>query len=184
MNYIWIDIETTGLDPLKGYILEVAMVATTGDFEALEHKSFTIDYEGWGGYTNQFMFDSHCNAYVADMHTKNGLKKEFIDAQNSVPLNKVAQTIDEFVKRYWDGDNYNKPIIAGSNPNFDKFWLEIHFPILEELFHYRVFDMNTLYMFFNIEKTAGRNHRALADILADLITVSEIQENYEELIIN
>lgn len=183
MKYLFVDIETTGLDESDGYILEVALVAVTEDFEVLDCTNFIVDYNGHRGTTQRQVFYENTNEITMEMHSKNGLKEEFCsgDLQTRVKISEVAQHISQFIEMYWDGDRYNKPILAGSNPTFDKSWLEAHFPVLSNFWHYRVFDLNTLYMFFDHKKDTTRNHRALTDILADLDFVITLKNEYEEL---
>ena len=56
----------------------------------------------------------------------------------------------------------------------------MQFPKLANKFHYRSFDVNTLYAFFNVPKDKNRvdTHRALDDIMRDLNACRELAKEY------
>ena len=101
MKYLFVDIETTGLDESEGYILEVALVAVTEDFEVLDCTNFIVDYNGHRGITQRQVFYENTNEITMEMHSKNGLKEEFCngDLQTRVKISEVAQHISRASSR-------------------------------------------------------------------------------------
>jgi oligoribonuclease len=171
MKLLWVDIETTGLDPKKSHILEVAMIVTE-DFSIIDEFSVVISYP------NLEEIIRLCNPKVFDMHKANNLWKEV--ANSDISLEDARVQILGFIEKhfpnYEQGYN-NMPIIAGSNPTFDRDFIIYYFYGFNNIFHYRVFDMNTLYMFFGNKKdNTPRNHRAMSDLYADIIAANNFLE--------
>jgi oligoribonuclease len=166
---LWVDVETTGLDPENGFLLEVALVVTDEHLEPegdiclqlrLPEDDMTFDN-----------VDMHEN--VREMHTKSGLLEE---SKIGMGINTAQGLLKTFVEM----QNATNLCIAGSNPSFDRKWLEVHMPELAALFHYRSFDMNTLYYFFDIVQEVKdatgvvRKHRAIDDITLDISIAQSI----------
>lgn len=62
---LWIDVETDGLDPERGHLLEVGLLATGSDLEPLD-----------GGVFSPIRFDGPVDAFIGRMHGPNGLLAE------------------------------------------------------------------------------------------------------------
>jgi len=75
---IWTDLETTGLDPHEGSILEIAMVATDGNLQQIGAPFVSIVQPlHLRGYEVM-------DAFVVDMHIKNGLMTDLYDGVASI----------------------------------------------------------------------------------------------------
>jgi oligoribonuclease len=166
---LWVDTETTGLDPKKGALLEVALVVTDENLKGENTLHMPIAHK------LQTLTDSfHITDFVMEMHEKSGLFR--LCEQHGVPLEDAQKKCVEWIKEV----GAEKMVIAGSNPAFDRMWLEVHMPEVAALFHYRSFDMNTLYYFFDIvdEIKDGdkvlRRHRALDDVNLDISVAQQI----------
>lgn len=153
-HYLWLDLETTGLDPVNDRILEVAW--------AFEPKSSL----GHGGTIYSTLVGSVCNRLdpvVEEMHTESGLLSEL--AVGGWP--KVWEAEEYILTTI---HNLNKPILAGASVHFDRSFLRVHMPRLEARLHHRHFDTSTLKMFFDsvgvprLPEDWTRKHRAAADI--------------------
>lgn len=164
MARIWIDIETTGLVPSDGHILEVAVVATTADREYREIAS-----QSWVVAHDPDRLGMAPEVF--EMHTKNGL----IDDLRSVfatPLAKVESDLCKFIAFFGDQPPGRAPV-AGSSVHFDREWLELHMPRVMRMFSHRCYDASGLLQLARdcghpIAKSAEPAHRALADIRASI----------------
>ena len=169
---IAIDLETTGLDPDGGRILEVAAVAVdrdmaeTGVFQSLVGPA--------NGESLEALLDSF-DPDVLEMHHKSGLLSNLGKAcsdqtwressKSALTLASVEERLTSFI-----GDQYNgkRPYLLGRNPSFDRGWLEHWMPAAAKALHYRSIDVTA---FAWLEKyNSGlstpkpqRTHRALDD---------------------
>lgn len=171
--YVFLDIETTGLDPKIGDVLEVGMVVYDNNFNKLGVFSEVAHFS----YApNMTWIDD----FVVEMHTKNGLWEECRNSNRS--LRAVELDAIEFLM----ASGWNGQPMAGSTINFDRAWLEHHLPKLAAKFHYRNIDVSTMKNLWtmyempelqaNIKKEA---HRAVADCeesaMALLAMLSELE---------
>ena len=67
---MWLDLETTGLDPETGLILEVAVVVTNRWLKELARESIVIPH------SVEALEAAGMDDFVRDMHTENGLLDE------------------------------------------------------------------------------------------------------------
>lgn len=165
---LWIDIETTGLDIKKDFLLEVACFITdpTGNPIQGTTRNWVIKpYERLWATT---MID-----FVSKMHRESGLIKE---------VNEMGIREDEFLEEFEEfivSTGVEKFTMAGSGVGpFDRIWFKTNYPHLEDYFTYYVMDVGVLGRFFrnvmqiDLPERPVVNHRALDDI----------QEHYEEFL--
>jgi len=158
---VWVDLETTGLDPAKDVILELAITITDGDFTLL-------DYEHWVVARCVPEERQPAHPIVQGMHDKSGLWEECRMAR--LGLATVEEEAVSFLKRV--APDYKGPI-CGASPHFDMSFLKVELPKLAAMFNHRTFDVSTLKQFL-MQKTGepwpkGKEaHRALPDILESI----------------
>lgn len=168
MRLLFVDLETTGLDPKEGVILEIAAVAVDGENELgrfhriVRHSPRALDT---------------MNGFVRDMHTKNGLLHDVISDKAAL-WEDVAIDFQTFVAPHWDLNN--KIRLAGSSVHFDQRWLLEHLhDEVADLIHYRVLDVSTLR---DVMKDCGlaiakdECHRAVNDCNYALAQYRKFQE--------
>lgn len=139
------DIETTGLDPVGGRILEVCFHVLDDSFEILS------TFEGVVHPTS----DVQIGSFVFDMHSKNGL----LEAEPTCTLREVGNWLSQ----------YTNIVFLGSSVNFDKEWLEYHIEGLKT--SHRVIDVSSLKGLVDITARLPEtesNHRAASDIAYSL----------------
>lgn len=173
-KFLWLDLETTGLNPHSNRILEWAAVlaedAHDGTMQPVEEYSAAIHVPADDPFIEKEMDD-----FVRNMHTKNGLLAECRASTTTL------QESEEFLIELVGGPDTRQVMLAGGSVFFDLAFLRVHMPRFARCLHYRVFDVSTL-------KTAVRTwgdvdlpdikadvHRALPDILATLREARELK---------
>lgn len=173
--WIFLDLETTGLDPSDGELLEIGLVAVNPRLEEVAHWSSPIK-----PVHGDWLAKLSANAYVKEMHQNSGLLGELLGPRShlqfqagGLPTLAEAETVAcAFVDQFGAGvDAKGRPltIMAGANiSSFDRQWLKAKMPALEARFHYRSADTNFTFLAEQFltggptEKGETR-HRALDD---------------------
>lgn len=128
---VWVDLETTGLDPRLDSILEVACVVTDGFDEVARFCSVTR--------VARFISLNSLHPAVREMHAKNGLWNESLDSTRSTK--EVAADLLSFVREHTDE---RASPIAGSTISFDRAFLLDKMPDAAAWLHYRNVDVSTV----------------------------------------
>lgn len=132
--FVFVDIETTGLDPNKDRILEVGVRATDLSYKTLCSTFEVIAY----GKDNAEYFKKQSNEFVQKMHEQNNLWNEIA---NSTPgLAEVEERLCDWMSDY---DLTGQPMY-GSSLALDRAFLKVHMPEFHNLFHYRSIDNSTI----------------------------------------
>lgn len=157
---VWIDIETTGLEPYGNVMLELGLVATDNDLDLVDSFHAVIAYRDDIAYEEEF---------IRNMHTASGLWDECI--ASTYALREAEADACDWMARV--GGKASP--MAGSTPHFDRSFLKVHMPRLEDQFHYRNADVSSMREFARrwfpemIEPTPIGAHRALSDISDTLV---------------
>jgi oligoribonuclease len=158
--YLWIDLETTGLDPDNDRIIEVGWFLSDHHEQVTEAQSVLItpDKIAW-----ELMKQ---DLFVQSMHTNNGLLKD-MDAFGTIMVEDAEDQILEDLLKHKGGI----PILAGASVHFDRGFIRTWMPRLDRRLTHRHMDVSTLRMFFDSqgfhsygEKTRPTVHRALEDV--------------------
>lgn len=163
--FLWLDLETTGLDPDAGEILEVGWLISD-NWEILtdvQSHVVTPTYQTFE-LIKQDMF-------AQTVHYENGLMKDIM-WNDTLRLEDVEDEILRDLWRLQDEDSF--PILAGSSVHFDRNFIRKYMPRLDEQLSYRHFDVSTLMMFFNSlgyyelskREYGSVTHRAADDVLS------------------
>lgn len=150
---LWVDLETTGLDPMRCLLLEAGLLLTDDRGRELAAVSFVIGYPDVRARVREQV--------VRDMHERSGLLDEV--ERSRLRLDQAEEALLGWV----DKREARGLLMAGSGVgSFDRPWLREHMPRLAEVWHHRTFDMTTVRTLFELEKP-DHAHRALADLRAD-----------------
>lgn len=159
---VWIDLETTGLDPKNGEILEVAWFITDNWEIVSQPRSYVVTP---GPETFELIKG---DTVVQSMHQDSGLLNELVVGDTL-----MLEDIEDLILRDLHKYNYDEvmPIIAGASVHFDRAWVQEYMWRLNEELSYRHFDVSTLIKFFDdmgfynlSERKGSKAHRALDDI--------------------
>lgn len=130
----WIDIETTGLDPDKDYLLEVGLIITDDKLNEVVRGACIV--ETWSVET---LMESS-NQFVRDMHMDSGLWGAMGEG-GGISKPRIEERLVSLIEKY-GGDE--KHPLCGNSVHFDRAWLKVHMPKLEAAVHYRNFDVSTI----------------------------------------
>ncbi len=158
---VWMDLEMTGLDPLRNAIVEIATIVTDDDLNVVaEGPDLVIG-------TSQEQLDA-MEPIVRDMHTRSGLL-EAIAASDLGLEDAGAQTL-EFIRSHVPEPGTIP--LCGSSIGTDRRFLAAQLPAIENWLHYRSIDVSTLKelcrrwypKIFKAAPPKRTTHRALGDI--------------------
>ncbi|MEX8518571.1 MAG: oligoribonuclease [Leptothrix sp. (in: b-proteobacteria)] len=131
-NLVWIDMEMTGLDPMKDRVIEIAVVVTD--------PQITVRIEGpvLAVHQSNEMLDG-MDAWNKGTHGKSGL----IDRVKASTIDEIAAQAEvlAFLQQYVP--NRTSPM-CGNSICQDRRFLANYLPQLEAYFHYRNLDVSTL----------------------------------------
>ncbi|MBN2441560.1 MAG: oligoribonuclease [Spirochaetales bacterium] len=157
-NLVWVDLEFSGLDPLKNVILEIACIISDsqlnilheGPVLAIHHDNTIID-----------AMDDWNTAH----HRDSGLLDQ---VRESVETHESAENLVlEVVSQYCE---IRTALLCGNSIHQDRYFINIHMPRLDQYLYYRNIDVSTIKEICRrwfpevpeFEKKKG--HRALDDI--------------------
>ncbi len=170
---MWLDLETTGLDPNRDQILEWAVVLAADDREG--DMSPVRQFSGVC-YFDRETCDYPIDPFVAAMHEHNGLWDECAVSDSTV------EEADAFLAGLCIDDLGAAPrsiVLAGSTVAFDQSFVRVHMPRFAAFLSHRCFDVSTLKMaerdWAGEKFKKAEAHRALPDILESLEHAAEIR---------
>lgn len=153
---IWVDLEMTGLDPMKDKILEVAAIATDMQLNEVARYEAVVKVD-------EKIIKSRM---VGEFWEKNSATRDALIVQNKdgKPAAEVEKELLEFVD-----NNCGKVVyLAGNSIHQDRKFIEREMPELNKKLHYRMLDVSAWKIYFenamNKKFTKPENHRALDDI--------------------
>jgi oligoribonuclease len=140
-KFFWIDVETTGLDPQQGDVLEVSFAVTDTELNIIDIANWIIRQHGAEDYVALRASGGDTGAEtVLQMHRKTGLWEDILSPK-AWSENDAAKAMIQFLEQ--NGITLKDPM-CGSSVHFDRAWMAQHFPDVHALFHYRNIDISTL----------------------------------------
>lgn len=157
---LWMDLEMTGLDPIKDRILEVAVIATDWDFKEIATYQAAI-------LVGPRLVQRRMKV-GKDFWDLNPEVRDQLVAQNRIA--RSGRTIENellaFIKKHFDAD---KPVLlAGNSIHQDRRFIVNEWPRLDARLHYRMLDVSAWKVVFEgkFKKKFAKpeEHRAIGDI--------------------
>lgn len=173
--FVFVDLETTGLDEVLDFILEVGIIIADERLQITEAMHWvlalppTLPPEQWGPGVREF-------------HTKNRLIQE-CSAQGDDPFTVETDILDHLNR---SGIQKGAFPMCGNSVHFDRRFLRAMMPNLEAHFHYRNIDVSTLKelckKWYGTEAPTPefKPHRAVPDLEA---SIKELRWYHDNLLV-
>lgn len=161
---LWVDVETTGLDPRNRWMLEIALAITSESLEIEDKMEGVVHVES----PDSILWDP----MAREMHEKNGLLKGL---EFGLPREELEEELILWLLRA----NGIGLALAGSNPRFDREFIQSEMPDLAKLIdlNHRHFDTSTFRILWNLPKLEEKPvHRAMDDVIRDIAQARMIYE--------
>lgn len=176
MKYIaWLDTETTGLEPHKGKLLEVACVVTDLALKELG------EFHRIASYSEETLA-MFCDDVVTRMHKGNGLWEACTKSVN------LTQTIEHelihFLHEKTDNAGQYDIVLAGNTIGFDRGFLAAHTPLVLAHVHYRMLDVTAVsygmipIVGVELKFDKKKHHRALDDVRESIAQYKAIWKQF------
>ncbi|HEY1763152.1 MAG TPA: oligoribonuclease [Acidimicrobiales bacterium] len=163
------DLEMTGLEPLRHVIVEIATLVTDDHLNIVAEGPDLVIHA-----TPEQL--AEMGSFVTEMHTKSGLLPAIVSSTVTVE-EAQAQTL-EFLKQHIPEPG-SVPL-CGNSIGTDRRFLQEYMPELESYFHYRNVDVST------IKELARRWHPSVLEAMPEKETahraLDDIRESIAELV--
>ncbi|WP_273354087.1 oligoribonuclease [Corynebacterium resistens] len=158
---VWVDCEMTGLDPDQHVLVEIAVIVTDANLNALDEGIDLVIHA-----TDDEL--SRMDDFVTKMHNNSGLTNQI--KESSLSLAEAEQQVVEYIKQFVPLGR-TAPL-AGNSIATDRTFIARYMPELNEYLHYRMIDVSSIKELarrwyprvYNGQPSKGLAHRALADI--------------------
>jgi oligoribonuclease len=156
---VWIDLEMSGLNLKKDYILEIAVILTDGNLNNKIYGPEIIIKQ------DKSLLDS-MDAWCTEHHAKSGLTEKVLKSEYSMEQaeKKVLDFITSHIPEYQAG------VLAGNSIHVDRSFLLKDMPKIANHLHYRIVDVSSIKVlsqawYPDLKYPRKKNvHRALEDI--------------------
>ena len=157
VRLVWLDLETTGLEPLEGLVLEIGLIVT--DLRCQE-----IHRQGWVLSHPAAALIRALSPEVFGMHQRSGLLLDCLKMSAWNPETAWSELV-RFLD--WQARQGFVLHLAGSSVHFDRRWLQHHCPEVLQIVHRRMLDVSGYLVAFPGLLPRSPNevaHRAIADL--------------------
>ena len=131
-TFVFLDLETTGLDVRADHILELGMIVTTPELEVVDKFVQVV-------HVSDEILES-MSAWCINQHGFSGLTKESRESTTELPM--TEQLALDFLEQY--APQQGTAIMCGNTISFDRLFLQFHMRGLHDWFHYRNIDVSSI----------------------------------------
>ncbi|QRV94406.1 polyporopepsin [Ceratobasidium sp. AG-Ba] len=186
---VWLDLETTGLDPSKNRIIEVAVLITNGDLQLVDQEGCHFVVKSNEQTLNEM--DDWCTI----QHNRSGLIAKTEESTLTAP--EVADAVLAYIQKWVP--KQRTALLAGSSVHFDAMFLRTTGPDVVEHgggpiwkkiadhLHYRGVDVSSVkelckrwypqkYEEYQKTRPAQASHRAMDDIRGSIAELKFYRE--------
>lgn len=173
---LWIDLEMTGLDPVKDRILEVAAIITDWDFNEISSYESSVKVSPELVKKRMLVSKDFWDAFPK---IKKQLLKQNKEATAGAKI--VEDELLAFISADFDPDD--KIILSGNSIHQDRKFIEREWSRLNERLHYRMLDVSAWKVVFEgkykTSFTKPEAHRAISDIRGSIEELKFYLKKYE-----
>lgn len=184
---VWIDIETTGLNPVKNHMLEIALAVTARDGKPIAELAGQDKFHSliFPQNIEQVADDYTCLGAVyeidniwCNIFSNNGLFMDHLTQKkysSDFSCAQVEKRICEWLAALKRKLNITQPLVAaGINVAFDLGFIAEKMPILKNMLHFSVLEMSTLRIISKSKPNYSAipkelSHRALYDVVSAIV---------------
>lgn len=156
---LWVDLEMTGLDPVKDVIIEVAAEVTDIDFKTI------ASYEALVAQPEKKL--TTMNAWAQSQHDASGLTDRI--RREGKPEKDVVHELVNFIRAQFGSE---LAVLAGNSIHNDRNFIKHWWPDVDALLHYRMLDVSSwkivMQSKYGVEFEKKEVHRAFDDIQASI----------------
>lgn len=173
-NFVWIDLEMTGLNPNADHILEIATIITDGQLNEIATGPALIIHQP--DAVLELM-----NDWVREQHTKTGLITA--SQQSTISVQEAGKQTLKFIKQYCEP---NTAMLAGSSVWQDRAFMRQYMPRIIDYLFYKQIDVSSIKVL--VERWYPENpnaiipkkeaHRALDDIRESIEALRYLRKNF------
>jgi len=135
-NITWIDVETTGLNAVEDFLLEVACLVTDENLNILDQRGYQAVVQ-YRDKALDYVLGTP-NDYVYKMHRKTGLWERL---PNGKPRSQIDIELRQYVSQF--SDKGTSPV-GGNSVRLDMNFMEVHLPLTAGHLDYHMRDVSTI----------------------------------------
>jgi oligoribonuclease len=157
---LWMDLEMTGLDPIKDRILEVGVIATDWDFKEIATYQAAIR-------VSPRLVERRMKVSQDFWDANSEVKQQLVQQNKTARAGVIVESeLLDFIKKHFDDE---KPVLLGGNSiHQDRRFIVNEWTRLDHRLHYRMLDVSAWKVVFDgkFKKKFAKPeaHRAIEDI--------------------
>lgn len=179
---LWIDLETTGVDPHRDPIVEIGAVLTkdepglevVDDLDAVVSQTDAVVEGGPTAWQKRLAG----NDYVRKMHEENGLL-EALERGQGIPLEEAEAHLLDMLERYAN-PRKRVPLAGSGTGHFDRNFIEAQMPSLSARLSYWSIDVGVMRRMLKLSGRGDLVPRAGDGAVKDHRAINDIRLHVEE----
>jgi oligoribonuclease len=167
VNFLWLDLETTGLSSPCS-IIQVGTIVTTPDLIEVARQEWLVRPPA----------NAIWEVKAREMHEASGLR------ERAERHGEYLQNVDDFLYEFILRHAGEKPVLSGNSIHFDRRFLQNYMPFVLDILHYRMLDLSVFKVLreawgLPMPERGPIAHTALADLEN---SIAELRQARRELL--